>query len=421
VGSEEEAEDEASAEEAERDVSRFIESEAGSQSGASSRAASASGRPNKQLRRWKLVTLTHLQRSSERSAVTLDVGIARLESLFTCSRIVGVYEEHAVEGKHMHFAVESSNAKARTATKVIRETFPEFEGRQCNVSFHKCWSTMLLYVAKDDKDFTRAVFGAGYTKDEAMRDALAKKGKRLQAVYKIRNHMDSGGTVDGLTRNDEVAEQMLCSYSSVARFAESYQKSSSGAETSLDIIRRLAVEGTASVAEEKLSLEQLSALETLIVQLRDGRKALRQPQLYCVGRTGTGKSYLFQMLADATNCFMPCLENNDRAFAGYDDRLHDWSFFNDFHDNCRFGQLSLFLEGSAFPINAYGCQKKKTKNIPVVLTANREIQYKNIDSARLEALQSRLDVRTFSTPFVWDAEPVVLKDLCAFIVTRFLS
>jgi hypothetical protein len=410
---------EASVEEAERDIfaerrrQRFEER---------SGRGSQSGYVNSNIRRWKLITLTHVARQGMDPESGLAECIKRLEGLFDCVKIVGVREKHSDGEYHFHFAVESRDARKKTATKKVRGIFPEFGGRMCNVSFHKCWTTMLVYVAKDQADLSEAEFGAEYTREEALMELAAKRSKRMNCVVAIRRHMDAGGDVDGLTRNDDVACSMVTSFSSVARFATAYQQSRTDGESTLDTIRRLGSDDDADgeVAEMLLVAEQVEALRVFVEQLKTGRKP-REQQLYCVGPTSTGKTYPFQMLAMVTRCFLPCLENGERAFAGYSDKAHDWIFFNDFHDNCRFQTLSNILEGSPVTLNGYGCQIVKRRNVPCVLTANKEVAYANLDQERVDALKNRLKVVRFHQKFALDAEELQLKDLCAFLVMKFLD
>lgn len=75
-----------------------------------------------------------------------------MKELFECISIVVAKERHSEEGYHYHIGVINSDASRYTATSKIREAFPEFEGRQCNVSFQKGWNSICRYVTKQDNE-----------------------------------------------------------------------------------------------------------------------------------------------------------------------------------------------------------------------------------------------------------------------------
>lgn len=60
-------------------------------------------------------------------------------------------EKHKEGGFHYHIGVWNGNASRNTVVAVVRRMFPEFEGRQCNVSSHKGWNTICRYLLKQDE------------------------------------------------------------------------------------------------------------------------------------------------------------------------------------------------------------------------------------------------------------------------------
>jgi hypothetical protein len=142
----------------------------------------------------------------------------------------------------------------------------------------------------------------------------------------------------------------------------------------------------------------------------------RQRQLYCLGPSGTGKTFLFEQLARHTRCFVPCLENGDRMFAGYSDLKHDWIFINDFCDSVNFQMLSNILEGSTMMLNGYGQQLLKVRNVPVVITANELPLYPKLTDARRNALLNRLKVVNFSVEFDTAVEPPSFTELARVLM-----
>ena len=367
-------------------------------------------------RKFILVTLSHVARQWPRGC--LQFALQRLCRVFDVARGVGVQERHADGEAHYHVALEPRNASSYTATKKIRAAFPEFTGegagRSLNVSFHKAFITMLQYVAKDQPGLEEAVFCGSLDKEGAVELLSAKRGKKSMAVNAVRQHVVQGKGLEDLVWDDDVASFMMTSYSSVMNYAASC-KASLDNKPSLDRIREAAEGGDAAAASSKLNDDQKGVVKEFMMQL--GGRRLRQPQLYVVGPTGSGKTYVFQLFQQCTNCFVPCLENGERAFAGYDDRQHDWIFMNDFHDNVKFQLLSNLCEGAQLTLNGYQGQKIKKKNCPVVFTANTTPTYKNLEKARVDALMDRLMVKHFTGRFAWNAEEINLADFCAYAIT----
>lgn len=361
------------------------------------------------LRRWLFVTLSH----TEEKEVELSECCERLGAKFDVSRGIGVREQHnATLGEHYHIAFECSDASRNTAAKIVRSLFPEFEGRGVDLKFHKAFSTMLVYATKEQGALENAYYFGGYSRECAEDDISAKRGKTMSAVYAVRKHMEEGLKAEELVYNDDVASFMLRSASSVMTFARMVEQTQHK-ETTLETILRLSANGNLQKGLEFIKEEQLCALKELMQQL-NGRKH-RQPQLYCVGGAGTGKTYLFQLLASVTRCFQPCLENGERAFAGYSDELYDWIFVNDFHDNIKFQLLSNLCEGTRYKLNSYGCQVEKKKNIPIVFTANEKPFYKNLGVQRQKALHTRMKFLEFQVDHLEEPKEIEIVDLCAVL------
>lgn len=364
------------------------------------------------IRRWILLTLSHV----EQLQITIAECVSRIQRTFSTSKIVACTEAHSEGGHHYHFAIENSDASRFTAADILRKKFVEFEGRGIDIKFHKCWATMLQYVTKEDPSWRDNIFG-DYTAEDAERELSAKRSKTANAVTAIRQHIESGGTIASLAYNDTVAPFMLRSAGSVQKFAELVSLAKKH-EPTLDFIQRMSrdIDEVSTLALlDLITTPQRESLKVFVRQLQ-GRQP-RQPQLYCVGPPNCGKTYLFQILAQHTSCFIPCLENSDRAFAGYDDRLHDWIFINDFHDNVRFQLLSNLMEGAPMKLNGYGTQSLKTKNCPVVFTANELPAYKNLDQSRSQALLSRIQRVPFGGPTPSGTLDIVqICAICAFLL-----
>lgn len=83
------------------------------------------------VRKYLLITLSH----AERRAVSQELVRDRLLMLFDCQSVVLSKESHQEGGFHYHIGVKNRLASRYRAAKEIRESFPEFDGAQCDVRF----------------------------------------------------------------------------------------------------------------------------------------------------------------------------------------------------------------------------------------------------------------------------------------------
>lgn len=365
------------------------------------------------IRQHILITLSH----AEQVPLELHPLVERLHSEFSVLKMVACKEQHKEGGFHYHIALHNDNASKHTATSRIRALYPEFEGRGIDVKFHKSWLTMLAYVTKEDPTWYNNLWN--YTREEAEDELRSRINKTMNAVQVVRKHIAGGGSVASLVHNDAVAPFLFRS-SAPLRFAEMVAEATATRST-IDTILELATDVDVHAARAHCNPEQLAALEVLARQLTGRRQ--RQRQLYCVGPSGTGKTFPFSLLAASTRCFIPCIENGERAFAGWDDNRYDWILINDFHDNIKFQLLSNLLEGAEMKLNGYGRQHVKRANVPVVITANKQPEYSNLDRLRITALHNRLQILRFNTEMQTseDKEPeLTTKEVCA-IMANFLE
>lgn len=105
------------------------------------------------LRKYILLTLSRVDYTAERGALTADSIIARLTEAFVCKSIVICKETHNSNslGFHYHVGLWNESASKYTSTPKLRGLFPEFEGRQLDVSYHKGWNTVCAYLLKEDR------------------------------------------------------------------------------------------------------------------------------------------------------------------------------------------------------------------------------------------------------------------------------
>jgi hypothetical protein len=341
-------------------------------------------------RRWVLLTLDHVEKDGRE--MSFDEAVRRVCDVFSVARYVAAREDHSAGGYHYHLALELNDFSRKNGTRKMRSAFPEYDGRAVNCSIHRGWNTMNIYVLKDleksPADYFQAGGADGYDLGMAVEEKKAKKNKKARATAAVRAAAKTNRSFASLVEDDDVASHMMTNFNAAQSFynlcAAHYND-----KTSKEMLMEKALEYQGEVPEGLFTAEQEASLDCWMQQLFEGRRS-RMPQLYNYGASGTGKSYLFHILASMTRCFMPCLENGERAFAGYSDEQHDWIFIDEFHDNLKFSVFSQILAGDPMQINCYGFQRMKTKNVPVIVTANEMPSYKNLAASRVHALQTRL-------------------------------
>ena len=96
-------------------------------------------------------------------------------SLFNCESVIVAKQLHKNSGYYYSIGILNHTASYHTATKLLRKSFPEFDGRQLNVSFHKSWNTICEYIFKQDE----SPFCWGTTKEQCRERINRKKtGKK---------------------------------------------------------------------------------------------------------------------------------------------------------------------------------------------------------------------------------------------------
>lgn len=85
------------------------------------------------LRPYILLTLSH----AEKRTIDIKLLMERVRKCFDCRSVIIAKEKHENGGFHYHVGIFNSNASRYTAIKKLREAFPEFDGAQIDVKFHK--------------------------------------------------------------------------------------------------------------------------------------------------------------------------------------------------------------------------------------------------------------------------------------------
>ncbi len=116
--------------------------------------------------------------SGDRRQYTPYFVVSKCKSLFNCESLIVAKELHKEKGYHYHVGIYNDTASRYTAVNKLRESFPEFSGRQLNVSFHKSWATICEYIFKQDQD----PYCWGSTKEQC-RERLHRKKTGKKGLY----------------------------------------------------------------------------------------------------------------------------------------------------------------------------------------------------------------------------------------------
>lgn len=342
--------------------------------------------PRNTLRPYILITLGHAEQRGHFTPEQLQQTVRRL---FQCSSIVISKEKHQEDGWHIHIAIKNSTASKNNATNKIRQAFPLFDGRQCNVTFHKGFANMIGYVTKQDKE--PYVWGE-LTKDEILNigeNARRKKKTHTKPVQEIVQKINECHQWLEVYNHLEVLERILYgSHSNVRKVFQDIQLLKDSKETALQRIQRyldqreVEKRGIREYSPEEIQ-EKYPLLDWIACNLIYQRP-LKTKQLLLYGPPSTQKTLIFQMLRKALRIYFVGVRMND--FAGADDYYDLW-VFDEFQNHERVGAMgeqlysenaNLFnntmlrvLDGQECRLDAkYGEVLKKTRNVPIVLIAN---------------------------------------------------
>jgi hypothetical protein len=171
------------------------------------------------IRQYILLTLSHIESTTERRELSAETIISRLTGAFACRSIVISRERHAsLGGLHYHIGVWNENASKNTVLSTLRELFPEFEGRQLNASFHKGWNSVCRYLLKEDTNPT--VWGEEpleAVKARAKASGGKRRGPDLVKLLRSKNSWEE------VLTDDSLVKKCLSSYSSVRSTFEDLQ------------------------------------------------------------------------------------------------------------------------------------------------------------------------------------------------------
>ena len=300
-------------------------------------------------------------------------------------------ESHASTslGYHYHVGLWNDNASKYTASSILRDLFPEFEGRQLNVSFHKGWNSVCSYLLKEDKAPT--VWGEE-SLDVVKERGRSSEGKRRGPdLVKLLRAKTSWADV---LADDDLVKKCLSSYSSVRSTFEDMQAAKKNTYF-LDKVEAFTVKTKGKCYTHSELKERYYALWWLAYNLCRPRH-LCQKQLLILGSPGTKKTNFVQALGEIIDVYF--VPRRAKDFTGANKDHHLWVI-----DECSgyeldVDTLNMILDGQRVSLDTkYGRVFEKTKNVPIIMLGNSIPYNYNVESFRS---------RVFEVHFFSDCPPL---------------
>ena len=173
------------------------------------------------IRRFILITLSKSGRG-ERKKIQPEEISSRIQAIFQCTAIIIAQEKDRDGERDQDVAVFHENAHRKSARKKIREIFPEWEGIECKVSFHKAWNTICKYVTKEDRE--PYVWGH-FSRDQILQQVRAcqnhkritkeGEGKKEDRTKRIFEKFRECEEFFDFRKDPEMASQLLNKYNSI--------------------------------------------------------------------------------------------------------------------------------------------------------------------------------------------------------------
>jgi hypothetical protein len=330
------------------------------------------------LRKYVFITLTHAEtREKEVSKAEL---FKRVKGLAGCQAIVMATEKHEDGGYHYHIVVKTSGASKNNALRRIRNLFPEFEGRQCDIKFPKGWGPVLAYVTKEDRD--PAVWGQ-FSREQILeiaRDASKKRRCKVDS-RRILSELEECETWWDVYDNPELKERLLQGYTNMKKIHEDFEYLKARRRTiGTKIVDFLELHKSPSEYTPEYLKEKYVLLDWIACQLVF-RRPIKSKQLYIYGEPSVQKTLIFSMLAKVVRIYFASSRKGD--FSGADN-LYDLWLFDEFHEQeeSTFGAatdtgtafantLLKVLDGQECRLDSkYARVFTKKCNVPIVMIGN---------------------------------------------------
>lgn len=336
------------------------------------------------LRPYILLTLSHAE-AEKRNNVTPKVIVERITEVLTCNAIIVTKEDHQAGGFHFHIAIESKNASRNTATRLLRDTFTEFEGAQCSVKFHKSWATLCAYVTKQDKN---PYLWGQYTMEQIKEQAdIVRKHRRgshqsQEQTDQIYQKLKESEQWLDVYKDETIRVANLNRYQNIKRiFHDLKTIQQIDRDPIKELNNYLKKKGYPEEYEIEYLREKYIALDWLAINLLYPR-SLKAKQLCIKGRPSTQKSLLFKQLSEVIATYVAGTRMND--FTDAHDFFDLWvldEFKEPLKDEYKdsfteagqvyFNTLLRVLDGQECKLDAkYQSVFTKRNNVPVICATN---------------------------------------------------
>ena len=317
------------------------------------------------IRKYLLLTLSHGE-SAERSHYTPHFVSSKCRSILNCQSVIVAKELHKDEGYHYHVGILNDTASCHTVTKLFRKAFPEFEGMQLNISFHKSWNTICAYILKQDKD----PFCWGTTKEQCRERFFRKKtGKpTLDFVTRLKNCNSWRDVIE----DEFLGPRVGRSYSSVKQLfldLKGFQEQDSLESRIEQFLQSKNDSGTPIPPYTDVDLGTRGKVLSWLGDNLSTNRPIRTPQLLLVGEPGSGKTSFVTLLSEFCKIYAVPMRKDD--FSNASTQVDLW--FIDELSNKRMSPevLNKVLDGSSVSLDAkYGHVFEKDKNVPVIMACN---------------------------------------------------
>lgn len=341
------------------------------------------------IRRFILLTLSHAE-CGDRVHYTPHFVVSKCRSLFNCESVIVAKELHKAKGYHYHIGILNDTASYHTSTQILRDAFPEFDGRQLNVSFHRSWITICEYVFKQDED----PFCWGTTKERIRTLFSARKGSKKSKNLMTR--LSGCETWNDVLKDSILGPRVLKSYSSVKQAFYDLK----GNEKLPSLESRLQdylclKESSLSVNYEAYTPSELRSKKGAVSWLSRNLstdRVIREPQLFILGKPKSGKSTFLEGLKEFLSVYDLPARKDD--FSGASTGVDLWLMDEFEIDSISPRILNRVLDGQRVSLDCkYGTMFLKEKNVPVILASHIFPSYKS--GLRQSAFDSRVEYCEF--------------------------
>ena len=329
------------------------------------------------IRKYILLTLSHAE-SAERWHYTPHFVSSKCRSILNCQSVIVAKEYHKAEGYHYHVGILNDTASSHTVTKLFRKAFPEFEGMQLNVSFHKSWNTICAYILKQDKD----PFCWGTSKEQCRERYYRKKTGKPTLDFMTR--LKNCNSWREVAEDDFLGPRVARSYSSVKQLfldLKSFKEEDSLESRIEQFLESKKDHSTPISPYTNADLGTKGQALSWLGENLSTNRPHRTPQLLLVGEPGSGKTSFVTLLSEFCKVYEVPMRKDD--FSSASTQVDLW--FIDELSNKRMSPeiLNKVLDGSKVSLDAkYGYVFDKDKNVPVIMACNAPPEFESINYTR---------------------------------------